>query len=74
MLHLQRVTKTSTRAGIGRLDAIRDEVTTLAAEHKAEGDSMRRLPVPLAEAFVRHDVYRLLLPHDLAGSAVDPLD
>lgn len=62
------------RPTIGRLDTLRDEIATLAAEHKAEGDTMRRLPTPLAEAFVRHDVYRLLLPHDLAGSAVDPLD
>ena len=37
-LHLKRDMKTSTRAGIARLNAIRDEIATLAAKHKAEGD------------------------------------
>lgn len=57
-----------------RLDAIRDELAILAARYRPDGDSLRRLPVPLAQAFVRHDIYRLLLPHDFGGASVDPLD
>jgi alkylation response protein AidB-like acyl-CoA dehydrogenase len=57
-----------------RLDAARAELTALAAAHRKEGDELRHLPPALAEAFLRHDVYRLLLPHDLGGAGLDPLD
>lgn len=50
------------------------ELSELAGKHKAEGDRLRRLPPALAEAFLRHDVYRLLLPRDLGGAELDPLD
>ncbi len=50
------------------------DIVDLAARHKAEGDRLRQLPPALAEAFDRHDVYRLLLPRDLGGGDVDPLD
>jgi alkylation response protein AidB-like acyl-CoA dehydrogenase len=56
------------------LDRIRDELSALAAVHRKEGDVLRHLPPALAEAFLRHDVYRLLLPVDLGGAGVDPLD
>jgi alkylation response protein AidB-like acyl-CoA dehydrogenase len=56
-----------------KLDAARAELTALAAMHK-EGDALRHLPPALAEAFLAHDVYRMLLPSDLGGAAVDPLD
>lgn len=50
------------------------EIVDLADRHKAEGDRLRQLPPALAEAFHRHDVYRLILPRDLGGADVDPLD
>lgn len=54
--------------------AILADIVDLAARHKAEGDRLRQLPPALAEAFYRHDVYRLILPRDLGGANVDPLD
>jgi len=54
--------------------AIVADIAGLAARHKAEGDRLRQLPPALAEAFRRHDVYRLILPRDLGGGDVDPLD
>ena len=54
--------------------AILADIVDLAARHKAEGDQLRQLPPALAEAFHRHDVYRLILPCDLGGGDVDPLD
>ncbi len=54
--------------------AIVADIAGLAARHKAEGDRLRQLPPALAEAFQRHDVYRLILPRDLGGGDVDPLD
>jgi alkylation response protein AidB-like acyl-CoA dehydrogenase len=56
-----------------KLDAARAELTALAAAHR-EGDALRHLPPALAQAFLAHDVYRMLLPSDLGGAAVDPLD
>ena len=50
------------------------DIAGLAARHKVEGDRLRQLPPALAEAFRRHDVYRLILPRDLGGGDVDPLD
>jgi alkylation response protein AidB-like acyl-CoA dehydrogenase len=56
------------------LDEIRDDLSALAAVHRLEGEVLRHLPPALSEAFLRHDVYRLILPADLGGKAVDPLD
>jgi alkylation response protein AidB-like acyl-CoA dehydrogenase len=56
------------------LDAARAELTALAAAHKEEGDALRHLPPALADAFLEHDIYRMLLPNDFGGGAVDPLD
>ena len=61
-------------AAQAKLDAARAALTELAAAHHKEGDELRHLPPVLAEAFLRHDVYRLLLPRDLGGAGVDPLD
>jgi alkylation response protein AidB-like acyl-CoA dehydrogenase len=57
-----------------KLDAAIADLTELAAVHKEEGDTLRKLPPALADAFLRHDVYRMLLPHDLGGASMDPLD
>ena len=35
---------------------------------------LRHLPPALADAFLRHDLYRMLLPRDLGGADMDPLD
>jgi alkylation response protein AidB-like acyl-CoA dehydrogenase len=40
---------------------------------RAETDRLRRLPDPIAQAFVDRDIYRLLLPVDLGGRGIDPL-
>jgi alkylation response protein AidB-like acyl-CoA dehydrogenase len=56
------------------LEKLRDELTGLAAAHRDEGDSLRRLPPALSEAFLGHDIYRMLLPADLGGGELDPLD
>jgi alkylation response protein AidB-like acyl-CoA dehydrogenase len=56
------------------LETILADIVDLAARHKAEGDRLRQLPPALAEAFHQHDVYRLILPRDLGGSNVGPLD
>jgi alkylation response protein AidB-like acyl-CoA dehydrogenase len=65
---------TTRRESKARLDAARAELTALAATHHKEGDQLRHLPPALAEAFLRHDVYRMLLPADLGGAGIDPLD
>jgi len=57
-----------------KLETAIADLTELAAAHKEEGDTLRKLPPALADAFLRHDVYRMLLPHDLGGAAMDPLD
>lgn len=38
-----------------------------------EADALRRLPDAIASAFVERDVYRLMLPVDLGGAGLDPL-
>lgn len=38
-----------------------------------EADALRRLPDAVARAFVERDVYRLMLPVDLGGAGLDPL-
>ncbi|MDO7836706.1 acyl-CoA dehydrogenase family protein [Sphingobium sp. HBC34] len=40
---------------------------------RAETDMERRLPDPIAAAFMDLDLYRLILPKDLGGQGVDPL-
>lgn len=53
--------------------AMAADIAGLAARHRQEGDRLRHLPPALADAFRRHDVYRLILPRDLGGGEVDPL-
>jgi alkylation response protein AidB-like acyl-CoA dehydrogenase len=50
------------------------DLSDLANRHKQEGDNLRRLPPALADAFLQHDVYRLILPRDLGGAGVGPLE
>ncbi len=45
----------------------------IVTDCRADCDLLRRLPDPVAAAFVERDVYRLLLPTDLGGRGVDPL-
>lgn len=56
------------------LEAIAAELAALAAAHGQEGETLRRLPPALADAFLEHDVYRMMLPPDLGGAGLDPLD
>jgi alkylation response protein AidB-like acyl-CoA dehydrogenase len=41
--------------------------------HKVEAEHLRRLPTPVAAAFLERDVYRLMLPRDLGGAGLTPL-
>lgn len=53
-----------------------DDVQTLRPiilAHRDDGDTLRRLPDAIAQAFVERDVYRLALPVDLGGAGLDPL-
>jgi alkylation response protein AidB-like acyl-CoA dehydrogenase len=50
------------------------DLSDLAARHKDEGDTLRRLPPVMTKAFLQHDVYRLILPRDLGGANVEPLE
>jgi alkylation response protein AidB-like acyl-CoA dehydrogenase len=38
-----------------------------------EADDLRRLPDSIGRAFVARDIYRLMLPADLGGAGLDPL-
>jgi alkylation response protein AidB-like acyl-CoA dehydrogenase len=41
--------------------------------HRGEGDVLRHLPDPIADAFLKANVYRLLVPVELGGEGVDPI-
>jgi len=41
---------------------------------RAEAERLKRLPDPVADAFLEHDLYRILVPEDLGGAGLDPLD
>jgi indole-3-acetate monooxygenase len=40
---------------------------------RTEAERLRRLPDPIASAFLQHDLYRVLVPTDLGGAGLDPL-
>jgi alkylation response protein AidB-like acyl-CoA dehydrogenase len=40
---------------------------------RGEGDALRRLPDAIAQAFLERDIYRLMLPADLGGAGMDPV-
>lgn len=42
-------------------------------EHGARGEDLRYLPDEIAEAFVERDIYRLLIPKELGGHGLDPI-
>jgi alkylation response protein AidB-like acyl-CoA dehydrogenase len=41
--------------------------------HCGEADLLRRLPDPIARAFVEANVYRLLVPEEFGGEGIDPI-
>lgn len=45
----------------------------LILAHRAEGEALKHLPGPVAQAFLKSDFYRLVVPEDLGGAGVDPL-
>jgi alkylation response protein AidB-like acyl-CoA dehydrogenase len=45
----------------------------LVIRHRREGDALRRLPDPIAQAFIDLDMYRFQVPGDLGGLGLDPL-
>src|SRR5215813_5517774 len=48
------------------------ELRPVVEAHCGEGDVLRHLPEPIAEAFLKANVYRLLVPEELGGEGVDP--
>jgi alkylation response protein AidB-like acyl-CoA dehydrogenase len=56
-----------------KLDTVFADLAGLAATYREDGDVLRRLPPAVADAFLQHDIYRMLLPHELGGAALDPL-
>lgn len=49
------------------------ELRPLIEAYRGEGDLLRRLPDPIAQAFVKANVYRLLVPEELGGDGIDPI-
>lgn len=45
----------------------------LIRQHAAEGERLRRLPAPVAEAFAASGLYRIGAPEDLSGLDADPM-
>jgi len=45
----------------------------IVLKHRAEADALRRLPDPIAQAFLDADVYRLQVPQVLGGAELDPI-
>jgi len=45
----------------------------LIEAHRDEGQTLHRLPDPVARAFVEANVYRLLLPVEYGGENLDPV-
>ncbi|HXZ67415.1 MAG TPA: acyl-CoA dehydrogenase family protein [Alphaproteobacteria bacterium] len=41
---------------------------------RAEAERLKRLPDSVATAFLEHDLYRILVPEDLGGAGLDPLE
>jgi alkylation response protein AidB-like acyl-CoA dehydrogenase len=55
---------------IGRIRALGPVV----AQHRAEFDSLRRLPESVTDALVAADLFRLWTPRDLGGAEISPQD
>src|SRR5260370_24978935 len=49
------------------------ELRPIIEAHRGEGDILRRLPDPIAKAFLEANVYRLLVPEEFGGEGVDPI-
>ena len=45
----------------------------LILKHRHEGDELRRLPDSIAQAFLDADLFRIQVPSDLGGLALDPI-
>jgi hypothetical protein len=50
-----------------------DEPRGLVLANREDADRLRRLPDPIAQAFVDHNFYRVLLPRDLGRIGADPV-
>ena len=51
-----------------KIKAMKDVVIA----NREAGDRLRRLPDPVAQAFLDADVYRLLIPRDFGGAGLEP--
>lgn len=54
----------------GRIRALKP----LIESSRAEAERLRRLPDGVAAAFLEQDLYRVVIPRDLGGAGLDPLD
>jgi alkylation response protein AidB-like acyl-CoA dehydrogenase len=60
-----------------RLEAVWSRVRAMQpviAANRAEAERLRRLPDPIARAFVEENLHRVLLPEDLGGEGISPID
>lgn len=46
----------------------------LIESSRAEAEALKRLPDAVAAAFLENDLYRILVPQDLGGAGLEPLD
>ncbi|MGO9061139.1 MAG: hypothetical protein ACLQU2_27715 [Candidatus Binataceae bacterium] len=60
-------------AKIERVWARTRQLRPIIEAHRGEGDRLRRLPDPIAQAFLEANIYRLLVPEDFGGEGVDPI-
>jgi alkylation response protein AidB-like acyl-CoA dehydrogenase len=51
-----------------------DELGQIVEQNREEITRRRRLPEAVAQAFLDRDIYRLLVPQDLGGAGITPLD
>ena len=61
----------------GRLDDVQERVRALRPlieSCRAEAEELKRLPDAVAAAFLEHDLYRVVVPTDLGGAGLGPLE
>lgn len=61
-------------AGGFDLKSATSEIGAIVEENRSEIARLRRLPPIVEEAFLRHDIYRMIVPVDLGGGGASPAD
>jgi alkylation response protein AidB-like acyl-CoA dehydrogenase len=60
--------------GLGDVQRRVRGLKALAESSRDEAERLKRLPDAMAAAFLEHDLYRILVPRDLGGRGLGPLD